>query len=331
MMLKVNVINRINRTAIYARLSIMDNGRDKYGSPKDSLETQIEYLKNYIKNHPDLNLAGIYSDNGYSGTNFIRPEWERLMEDINSGNINCIIVKDLSRLGRDYIDTGSYLEQIFPVLGVRFISVNDNYDSSSSNFETDSLCIAMKNVLNSYYVKDISKKVSAAAHLKQKKGEYQGAHPPYGYLYSEEGSCKLIPDQITAPVVKQIFEWCAAGYSDSRIVKILDDREILTPNAYFYKKDFIHSEKYEAIRQWQRSTIRRITVNQVYTGCMVRGKSEESLYDGLVRQELPKEKWIIVPDTHEAIISEELFKTVQLLREERKNGSCCISANFERG
>jgi len=305
-------------TAIYARLSIADSGKDN----KESIGIQIDLLRYYVNSRPYLHLDSVYCDNGFSGTNFERPEWNRLIEDVKAGKINCILVKDLSRLGRDYIETGHYLDHIFPLLGVRFIAINDNYDSEDPNCYKESFRISLKNLVNNFYAKDISKKVSTSSYLKQKKGEYQGAHPPYGYLFSEEGTHKLVIDKGVAPVVKLIFQWCIVGYSDSEIANMLNNRGVSTPRTHYYELGLIHSDRYAVNKKWQNSTIKRITENKVYLGCMVRGKSKESLYDNIKRHDTHESEWIIVLNTQEAIIHEEVFQTVQSIRNERK--SKCI-------
>ena len=301
-------------TAIYARLSVMDSGN----ANGDCIETQINLLQHYVKERPYLQLEMVYCDNGFTGTNFRRPEWNRLIADVKTGKINCIIVKDLSRLGRDYIETGNYLDNIFPLLGVRFIAVNDNYDTDNANGYRDSLRIALKNIVNNFYAKDISKKVSSSSHLKQMKGEYQGAHPPFGYLFSEEGTHKLIVDEEAAQVVTQIFQWIIESYSDSKISKKLNEMGISTPRMHYYELGLIHAQKYAEKKIWHHSAIKRIAENQVYLGYMVRGKSQESLYDNMPRRDIPEVEWIVVPNTHEAIISLEIFNKVQDIRMKRK-------------
>lgn len=294
-------------TAIYARLSVEDSGNEQ----RDSIKTQIDFLKNYINDKLDLLLTGIYCDNGYTGTSFRRPAWKQLLQDIQTGRVNCIVVKDLSRLGRNYIETGEYLEQVFPLLGVRFIAVNDYYDSADSNCNRESMFVALKNLVNAFYSKDISKKITSSANLKQKKGEYQGSHPPYGYLYSEEGTHKLVIDRVTAPVVKQIYDWALEGFHEQRIVSFLNDKGVPSPASYFYHLGFLHSPKYSQNINWNKSTIKRILENQLYLGHMVRAKTVESLYENIPKHATFKTDWVITKNTHEAIISEELFNLVQ--------------------
>ncbi len=299
--------DRSYNTAVYARLSVEDGGRSK----EESIENQVEFLKAYLRDKTELTLAGIYRDNGYSGTGFLRPGWNRLMEEVRAGRVNCILVKDLSRFGRNYIETGDYLEHIFPLLGVRFIAVNDRYDSSNREAGSDGMGIAVKNLVNDYYAREISCKVSAAARMKQKKGEYQGSHPPYGYLYSAEGTHRLVIDEETAPVIKQIFNLLLEGYSSSRAADFLNGSGILSPSCYFYRLGYLHSERYADEKPWGVSTIGKIAANQVYLGHTVRGKTLESLCCGIPRHSIPEEERIIIPNTHEALISEELFHKVR--------------------
>lgn len=300
-------------TAIYARLSLVDNGKNK----GDSIKTQIDLLIQYIKDNPELQLVRIYCDNGYSGTNFKRPEWNALLADIKMRKINCILVKDLSRIGRDYIETGNYLECLFPSMGVRILAINDYYDSCSTNYGKDSLRIALKNVVNNYYAKDISKKIATTTYIKQRKGDYQGAHPPYGYIYSKEGTHKLVIDKETEGVVVQIFEWSMKGFTDNQIVHMLNNKGVSTPRRHYYELGILHSNKYAENKLWYHSSVSRILENPVYTGCMVRGKSKESFYNNIKRYDRIESEWIVVPDKHDAIISKEDFEEVNALRKER--------------
>lgn len=313
---------KVYQTAIYVRLSVTDNSKDTEVpncisngkaigiSNGSAIENQIAYLEYYRKLTSDLQLVGIYNDNGYSGSNFLRPEWKRLMEDVKKGLVNCILVKDLSRLGRDYIEVGDYLEHIFPLLKVRFISVNDYYDSSSPSAANEGFTIAFKNMIHTFYAKEISKKVTLSLHMKQRRGEYQGAHPPYGYLYKEGNPGRLVVDKVTAPVVKQIFLWAREGYSNRAIIKFLNDKGIPSPRSYFYQLGYFHSEKYATDNPWVVGTIKRIKENQIYLGNMVRRKTEQCLYKNISKRHIPETEWIIVYNTQEAIICRELFQEV---------------------
>ena len=192
---------RIFRTALYVRLSIMDT-RDRKDS--ESLQTQIDYLCEYIAKHPDLELYDCYRDNGETGTNFERPGFQRMMEDVKAGRVDCIIVKDLSRFGRDFLETGNFLEKVLPFMGVRFISVNDNYDSIRAD-SGEAMTIALKNLMNDIYAKDISQRVYSALDTKKRSGEFIGNFAAYGYVKSPEDRHKLVVEPEAAEVVKRIF------------------------------------------------------------------------------------------------------------------------------
>ena len=206
---------KIYRTAVYLRLSVEDNGKKE----AESLENQRKLLVEYVASCPYLELAGVYSDNGFSGTDLERPEFQRMLKDVQEGKIDCIVVKDLSRLGRNYIEAGELLEKIFPFLNVRFIAVNDNYDSGSFGTE-EILGATLKNVVNDLYAKDISRKICSALKMKRQKGEYIGSYAPYGYLKDPENKNHLIIDTDASFVVKEIFQLRAAGMGIGAILSI---------------------------------------------------------------------------------------------------------------
>lgn len=297
--------------AVYVRLSIEDR-RDKKDS--DSLEHQKNLIYDYIKGHSDMKIHTVYSDNGETGTNFERPEFQRMMYDIYNGTVNCIIVKDLSRFGREYIEAGDYLERIFPLIGVRFIAINDNYDNLS---QATDIIIPIKNIINTLYAKDMSKKSSAALRIKQAKGEFIGTYASYGYLKSPDNHHKLIIDEETAPVVKQIFEWKSEGLSMVSICRRLADLNIMPPSKYRYDKGMVKDKRYADLSFWCSETLKAMLSNPVYLGHMTQGRSKSHFYEGKKTETLPKEKWIVVENTHEAIISQELFDKVQYIMQER--------------
>lgn len=189
-------VKDIFRTAVYLRLSVEDNGK----KDADSLDNQRELLLSYVADRPYLELIEIYEDNGWTGTDFDRPAFQRMLEDAQKGKINCIVVKDLSRLGRNYVEAGNYLEKVFPFLNLRFIAVNDNYDSASLT-SGEHLGATLKNVVNDIYAKDISRKSCSALKMKRVKGEYIGNYAPYGYLKDPQDKNHLIVDPETAPIV----------------------------------------------------------------------------------------------------------------------------------
>jgi len=184
------------KTGIYGRLSVRDLGIED----GDTMENQIAFLRDYVIQHPDLELTDVYVDNGWTGTNFHRPEFNRLIDDIKNGKINCIVVKDLSRFGRNYLETGYYLQKVFPSYQLRFIAVYDDYDSLTS--DPDSMVISMKNIVNDYYSKDISRKISATIDLKREQGIYNWGLVPYGYIRDKENPTHLLIDKDAAPIVR---------------------------------------------------------------------------------------------------------------------------------
>ena len=190
--------------AIYVRLSIENSGKDDEG---DSIENQTGVCREYIEARPYLNLYGIYSDNGEKGWKFDRPGFTRLMDDVKAGKVNCIVVKDLSRFGRDYIETGNYLEKIFPFLGVRFISITDRFDSFACDDAERALMVPLKNMVNDVYAKDISRKIVTSFRQRQETGDFLPANPPYGYIKSKDRQFRYDVDEKTAPYIRMLFEW----------------------------------------------------------------------------------------------------------------------------
>ena len=228
------------RTAAYARLSVEDSG--KPGA--DTIEGQKNLLLRFIENDPTLTLYGLFCDNGQTGTDFQRPEFEKLMEAVKHGEVDCIVVKDLSRFGRNYKETGNYLERIFPFLGVRFIAVNDGFDTLTAQRGADGYLVPLKNLINEVYSKDISRKSGSALAAKQKNGDFIGAWAPYGYRKCPDDPHKLEPDEATAPIVRQIFQWRAEGVSITQIARQLNDRGVPSPSAYLYNTGVCKTEKY---------------------------------------------------------------------------------------
>ena len=300
-------------TGLYARLSVLDNGK----ADGDPIESQVKIIKHYLSEHPELRLTDQYLDNGYSGVSFERPQWERLMRDVRAGKINCIIVKDLSRLGRNYIETGNFLERICPKLGVRFISVNDNYDTHNIRSQ-DELTVSVKNIVNDYYAKDISMKSGAALKAKRQSGEYIGSYAPHGYHKDPENKNRLLVDPETAPVIRQIYEWRAQGLGIGTIARILNERDIPSPGRYRFEHGVItNNNKKGSALLWNRHALTDILRNIVYIGHLAQGKCTASLIRGIPVHRVPESEWDIVYNTHEPIISQELFDRVQEVNEAR--------------
>ena len=291
-------------TAIYARLSVENSGKPE---EKDVIQNQIDICKDYIRSCPYLNLVEVYADNGHTGTVFDRPEFNRLMSDIRSGKIKCLVVRDLSRFGRDYIETGTYLERVFPQIGLRFISVKENYDSFDS--DSDSLIIPLQNMINALYSKDISRKVSTALHAKIAAGTYRGGNLPYGYRWNESHD-NMIPDEVTAPIVQKIFTWKIEGISNSEILNRLD--EMNAPNPEQRKRE-VGTRIGDGCpcKGWAGSTLYGILTNPQYIGDTVHCRAERAIYKGIKYAAKDKSDWIIYPNTHEALVSREDFQKVQ--------------------
>lgn len=294
-------------TGLYARLSVLDNGK----AEGDPIESQVKIIEQYLSEHSELRLVDRYLDNGYSGTSFERPQWERLIQDVKAGKINCIIVKDLSRLGRNYIETGNFLERICPKLGIRFISVNDNYDTKNIHSQ-DELTASIKNIVNDYYAKDISMKSGAVLKAKRQNGEYIGSYAPHGYRKDPENKNRLLIDPETAPVIQQIYEWRAQGLGYGTITRMLNERDIPSPGRYRFEHGIItNNNKKGSALLWNRHALSDILRNIVYIGHLAQGKCTASLIRGISAHRVPESEWDVVYNTHEPIISQELFERVQ--------------------
>lgn len=298
-----NTVRQLLATAAYVRLSVENSGNDT----DDTLQTQIKLVHNYIANHPDLELADTYIDNGFTGTNFDRPEFERLMQDVKSGRIQCIVVKDLSRFGRDYLETGHYLETIFPRLNVRFIAVTDDFDSYRSG-DVESLATPIKNLVNSLYAKDISNKLRAVNANKRKRGERCGSFPPYGLKLTEDKN-NYLPDQETVPYVRAVYVWSLMGVNKYEIVRRLELLQAPSPRQLqrVHSDNTSHSQDQTV---WRPGAVTRILENPVYVGDTVTRKTKP-LAGSYKRVRVPKEEWMVASNTHEAVILRSDYKAVQ--------------------
>ena len=298
------------KAADYARISREDGDKEE----SDSIGTQFDIIDDYIAHNDDITFIDRYSDDGWSGTNFDRPDFMRLMEDIKKGKINCVIVKDLSRLGRNYILVGQYLEMIFPMLNIRFISVNDRIDSIKDPASINNALVSFKNVMNDEYCRDISNKVRSSLDRKRSKGEFIGSFASYGYMKDPDDHHHLIVDPVAAEVVKNIFDWFLQGMSIIGIAKRLNHMGIPNPSAY--KRQCGLNYKHPAGQldsAWSDSSVKRVLKNRLYVGDMVQNKNRTKSYKVQVSVAVPEENWVIVPNMHEAIIDREKFETVQQL------------------
>ncbi len=292
-------------TALYIRLSVEDGkGRS------NSIENQQLILNDYVADKPEYHICDTYIDNGLTGTNFDRPGFKRMLSDIESGKINCVIVKDLSRLGRNSIDTGYYIEQYFAQHKVRFIAVNDMFDTADENNPQNGILLPLKNMVNEAYALDIGRKIKASAHQAMLAGDYIGARAPFGYKKSPDDCHKLIIDEETAPIVRQIFEWFVEGCGLNTITVRLNEMGIDTSSVY-KSKTSERDKHYTLNRNWTTFTVSRILDNPVYTGDMVQGKSQIVEHK---QQDVSPENYIIVQNTHEPIVSLDIFERVREIR-----------------
>ena len=301
---------RMYRAGGYCRLSVEDSGRPG----TDTIEAQGELISNFIEAQPDLRFCGLYCDNGWSGADFSRPSFERLMDDIRNGKIDCIVVKDLSRFGRNYLETGNYLERIFPYLDVRFIAINDNFDTLTAERSEDGYIIPLKNIINDIYSKDISRKIMPALATKQQNGEFIGTWAAYGYQKCKDDKHRIEPDPETAHVVQDIFRWRANGMSYTQIARKLNADGIASPSHYHYLKGDTNLERYAEAR-WAIQVVKRILENEVYIGHMVQGRKRSRFAIGKKQAMMPKSDWVIVRNTHDPLIDEETFRIVQQMSE----------------
>jgi len=297
------------RVGLYVRLSVEDIRKKE----SDSIGVQIALLRQYVNERTDMVEVGIYEDVDKTGTNFNRPSFNKLLDDVRSKKINCIVVKDLSRFGRNHIETGNYLERVFPFMGVRFVAICDDYDSISPLSET--IVIPLKNLVNEIYAKDISKKIRSQFDMKRQKGDFCGSFAPYGYI--KKGNV-LVVDDVAAKVVTHIFRLVLEGYSDNAITALLNNDGILPPSRHRFEQGILKGEKHGKVKYWYKSVVKRITENTAYLGRLEQGRYKTDLMNGGVRISLPKDNWIVSFNTHDAIIDEEMFKMVQEIRKNRR-------------
>lgn len=313
---------KVYQTAIYLRLSKEDS--DPVEGESNSIINQKNYILEYVKTKPELFVTSIEIDDGYSGVDFSRPGFQNMMDNIKLGRINCVVVKDLSRFGRNYIEAGTYIEKIFPFLGIRFISINDNYDSEDERCRQDNILIPFKNLINDSYSRDISMKIRSHLQIKRNKGEFIGAFAPFGYKKSMENKHQLVPDEYAAGIVKKIYQWKLDGKSAGVIANTLNEIGIFSP--FEYKK--INGENYHTgfkkkyNGEWTALSVTRILKNEVYTGVLEQGKETTLSYKIRTRVQNPKKDWIRHENAHLPIITKEEYDRVQeMLLEDTRIGS----------
>lgn len=315
---------KVFHSALYVRISVENERKIE----TDSIGTQIQMLKDFASQFSDIKVYDVYCDNDVSGTDFMRPEFSRMMNDVRDKHINCIIVKDLSRLGRNYLESGEYLEKVFPFFGVRFISINDHIDTLERPVD---LSAQLKNMLNEMYAKDVSKKICTTMRSLQEQGKFIGSQPPYGYMRNPEDKYSLLVDAETAPAVREMFDLFLQGYTIHRITNIFNEREIPSPGRYKYEKGLVKNSKFKN-SVWFHSTIRRMLSDRIYLGWIENGKFASHFHKGgdkCVR--VPKEDWIVIKGVHEPIIHEDVFTRVQECFADRGNAGANVGRYNSKG
>lgn len=299
--------------AVYLRLSRDDGEAGK--SESNSITSQRDIIRSFIRKQDNMEIFDFYVDDGWSGANFDRPAFKRMMEDIRAGRVDCVIVKDLSRLGRDYIESGRLIQKTFPDSNVRFIALGDNYDSQTADFNEKSLVLPVKNFINDAYCRDISAKVKSQQKMKRESGQYIGAFAMYGYRKDPENKNHLVIDRYAAGIVENIFEWKVDGYSFGAIAERLNESGVLSPMEYKQSngENFRTGFTTGVRTKWSAVAVRRILTDESYIGTAVQGKSERVNYKIKKSVSRPEDKWVKVPDAHEAIISKDMFTLVQQL------------------
>ncbi len=295
-----------NRSAIYLRLSMENNGQNN----TDSIENQQRFIEDNLSRFEDINVVKVFADNGFSGTNFERDGWQALFKELQNNNINCVIVKDFSRLGRNIVECANLIESVFPFMNVRFISINDNFDSSRERLSHENLIIGFKSLMNEFYSRDISKKIISGKNARRKEGFITTSHIPYGYKLSEDKR-QLVVNNETAPVVKKIFEWRLSGAKLSEIIKRLNALAVPSPGQYLYLSG--KGYKKFANSSWSYANLRHILSDENYTGDLIQNVTNTRIFEGKKRKKTSQNEWDIRKNAHTAFISKENFEKIQSL------------------
>jgi DNA invertase Pin-like site-specific DNA recombinase len=302
------MLETTNKAFKYIRLSSSDSSEGE----SDSVVNQRRLIDEFLKNHPEIEPVGEYVDDGVSGIVFDRPAFMKMMEAIQDGRANCIVSKDLSRLGRDRIETGRYLQRVFPAFGVRFIAINDNIDTSKDS--TDGLFVSVKSIINDEYCRDISIKTRSALDVKRANGDYTGACPVYGYRKSADNHNRLVTDEYAANVVRDIFRMKLDGYSAARIADTLNGNGVLSPLEYKKDRGLPHPKGGYADKngaKWSATTVKRILTDETYTGTLIQGKVGTPNYKVKELLKRPEDEWHRTENAHEAIIKKHIFDLAQ--------------------
>lgn len=308
-------VNKIYHAAIYVRLSKEDGDvASAAKAESNSISNQKNLIKDFLKDKDDIIVVSERVDDGYSGSDFERPGFQMMMDDIRRGTVDCVIVKDLSRFGREYIDSGKYIERLFPALGVRFIAVNDHIDSKEES-SRDDIVVPFKNLMNDAYCRDISIKIRSHLEVKRRNGEYIGAFTPYGYKKDENDKSRLVPDLYAAGVVKDIFRMKLHGMSQTAIADRLNEQGILSPMEYKHSLGIRIQDNFKTHEQaeWSSMSVRRVLENEVYVGTLIQGKHSTPNHKIKKIMDKPEEEWIRIEDNHEPVVSKREFAIVQRL------------------
>ena len=316
----IKPVDKVYRAGLYARISVETERKRE----ADTIGNQLQLLKDYVSEHSDLTVFDIYSDDDISGTDFIRPEFSRMMNDLRDGKIDCIIVKDLSRLGRNYLESGEYIEMVFPFFRCRFISVTDRFDTK---YQQADISVQLKNMANAMYAKDISRKICSTMRTIQDQGKFAGSRAPYGYRLDPADKHHLIIDEETAPIVKQLFELLAEGNTVHYVATTMNARGIPSPGRLLYERGIATTDHFKNSK-WYMQTVRRILQDEIYLGWMVSGKFRSTYHSTGKKgsQPVPREEWIVTKGTHEPIVTEELFNKVQeyFVRMKEEHGQTAV-------
>lgn len=301
-------------TAIYLRISDEDNALNEAGE-SESISGQRLMLKSFVQTHKELSGSTIIElvDDGFSGTNFERPGVKRLLEMAKAHEINCIVVKDFSRFGRNYLEVGNYLEQIFPFLGIRFISVSDHFDSAEDFGAAGSILVGFKNIIYEAYSKDLSEKIKSVRRLKAEQGKFVTAFAPFGYGKAKESKNQLVIDEECAVIVRQIFDWFLDGMGKTAIARRLNQENIPSPiMVRRQRQENFHRPQCNEVAHWTASTISQILSDQRYVGDAVYGKVTPEKVGSKKDAHVPQKDWIIVPNAHPCIIDRKKFEAAQV-------------------
>ncbi|HGC9177929.1 TPA: recombinase family protein [Streptococcus agalactiae] len=317
---------KVFKAGIYTRLS--NERTEEWREKSYSIETQILSCKEYALKE-NIDVLEVYTDYEYSGTNFERPSFQNMMQDIRDRRINCIIIRDLSRLGREYLEMGRLIDKVFPFLGVRFISVNDKLDTVKETDSKKSFEVTLKNIINDMYAKDISVKIKTSKHNRARNGYFIGSVPPYGYKIkkSKEGQ-KLVIDENVRFIVEEMFDLTLQGKSQYEVAKHFNEKGY-APGMIYYKTGRVYRENDDP--EWNKGTISKMLTNPAYTGTLVQGVKQQNLAKGIKQHFVDESQYIICENAHEAIISKEAHERILRERQERKKNHVFSSPmhNFE--